>query len=164
MSDDLNVSAILARATEVLGSETAAAEWIEKRSATLGATPRELAQTPEGRDRVLLHLNGISRHRLAGADHDTPSKPLRKPQEGGLAPEKLLCLASRQNWKGGGNANQEKRPKTSEARASGLRRPAIIPRGGSRTAPAGYVSKRLLQEPLGPHPEGRSTLRRLESA
>jgi uncharacterized protein (DUF2384 family) len=64
MSDDLNVSAIFDRATEVLGSETAAAEWIEKRSATLGATPRELAQTLEGRDRVLLHLNGISRHRF----------------------------------------------------------------------------------------------------
>lgn len=64
MNADANLSAILNRATEVLGSESAAAEWVEKRSATLGAKPRELAETPEGRDRVLLHLNGISRHRF----------------------------------------------------------------------------------------------------
>lgn len=62
MIDD-NLDVILDRAIEVIGNEAAAAEWIDKRSATLGATPRELAATPEGRDRVLLHLNGISRHR-----------------------------------------------------------------------------------------------------
>jgi uncharacterized protein (DUF2384 family) len=65
MTTDQNLAAILDRAIEVIGNEAAAAEWIDKRSATLGATPRELAATDEGRDRVLLHLNGISRHRLS---------------------------------------------------------------------------------------------------
>jgi uncharacterized protein (DUF2384 family) len=60
-----NIALILERAIDVIGNESAAEEWIDKRSATLGATPRELAATSEGRDRVLLHLNGISRHRVA---------------------------------------------------------------------------------------------------
>jgi uncharacterized protein (DUF2384 family) len=64
MTDDANLALILERAADVIGSQGAAAEWIDKRSATLGATPRELAGTTEGRDRVLLHLNGISRHRI----------------------------------------------------------------------------------------------------
>ena len=64
MNENSNLSVVLERAAEVLGSESAAAEWIEKRSATLGGTPREIAETPEGKDRVLLHLNGISRHRF----------------------------------------------------------------------------------------------------
>jgi uncharacterized protein (DUF2384 family) len=63
--EEANFSRILDRAFEVLGSEQAAAEWVDKRSATLGATPRELSATLEGTDRVLLHLNGISRHRFA---------------------------------------------------------------------------------------------------
>jgi len=63
--DEPNMAQILERATEVLGSAQAAGEWVDKRSATLGATPRELSATTEGTDRVLLHLNGISRHRFA---------------------------------------------------------------------------------------------------
>lgn len=59
-----NLALIMERAIEVIGNEAAATEWIDKRSATLGATPRELAVTAEGRDKVLLHLNGISRHRV----------------------------------------------------------------------------------------------------
>jgi uncharacterized protein (DUF2384 family) len=65
MTSQANLNAILDRATEVLGNEAAAAEWIDKRSGTPGASPRELAVTDEGRDQVLLHLNGISRHRIA---------------------------------------------------------------------------------------------------
>lgn len=65
MTSENNITAILDRAVEVLSNEAAAAEWIEKRSGTLGGSPRELAVTDEGRDRVLFHLNGISRHRIA---------------------------------------------------------------------------------------------------
>lgn len=65
MTTKANLDLILERAIDVIGNEAAAAEWIDKRSATLGATPRELAQSDEGRERVLLHLNGISRHRIA---------------------------------------------------------------------------------------------------
>ena len=64
MTEDANLAQILERATDVLGSEAAAADWIDKRSATLGGTPRELAQSNEGKERVLLHLAGISRHRV----------------------------------------------------------------------------------------------------
>jgi hypothetical protein len=64
MTTEGNLALILERAIEVIGNEAAAEEWIDKRSATLGATPRELAGSNEGRDRVLLHLNGISRHRI----------------------------------------------------------------------------------------------------
>lgn len=64
MTTDDNISIILERAIDVIGNHSAAEEWIDKRSATLGATPRELAATPDGRDRVLLHLNSISRHRV----------------------------------------------------------------------------------------------------
>lgn len=64
MNENPNLDDVLERAAEVLGSASAAAEWMEKRSATLGGTPREIAETPEGKDRVLLHLNGISRHRF----------------------------------------------------------------------------------------------------
>jgi uncharacterized protein (DUF2384 family) len=65
MDVQANLSRILELATDVLGSEQAASDWIDKRSATLGSTPRELCATPEGRDRVVLHLNSISRHRFA---------------------------------------------------------------------------------------------------
>lgn len=64
MKIEKNLDLILDRAIEIIGNEPAALEWIDKRSATLGATPRELAVTSEGRDRVLLHLAGISRHRI----------------------------------------------------------------------------------------------------
>jgi len=63
--EEANLDRILERATDVLGSAQAAGEWVDKRSATLGATPRELSASTEGTDRVLLHLNGISRHRFA---------------------------------------------------------------------------------------------------
>ncbi len=65
MDEEANLLRIVELATEVLGSEQAASDWVGKRSATLGATPRELCATPEGRDRVVLHLNSISRHRFA---------------------------------------------------------------------------------------------------
>lgn len=58
------ITMILERAIEVIGNESAAEEWIDKRSATLSATPRDLAATADGRHRVLLHLNGISRLRV----------------------------------------------------------------------------------------------------
>ncbi len=64
MTTEENLTLILERAVEVIGNEAAALEWIDKRSATLASTPRELAVSDEGRDRVLLHLNGISRHRV----------------------------------------------------------------------------------------------------
>jgi hypothetical protein len=64
MNNDPHVAEIRCRAIEVLGSAEAADEWIAKRSATLGASPRDVSVTREGRDRVLLHLNGISRHRV----------------------------------------------------------------------------------------------------
>jgi uncharacterized protein (DUF2384 family) len=59
-----NQAIILERATEILGEE-AAKEWVEKTSATLGGKPNDLAATDEGRDIVLLHLAGISRHNQA---------------------------------------------------------------------------------------------------
>ena len=59
-----SIAMILERGVEVIANQSAAEEWIDKRSATLGTTPRKLAASLEGRDRVLLHLNGISRHRL----------------------------------------------------------------------------------------------------
>lgn len=64
MVDDANLASIRERAIDVLGSEEAADDWLDKRSATLGGTPRELSRTGDGRDQVLLHLNGISRHRF----------------------------------------------------------------------------------------------------
>lgn len=63
MASEADLRTVLDRAAEVIGSETAALDWVDKRSATLGGTPRELAQTREGAERVLIHLAGISRHR-----------------------------------------------------------------------------------------------------
>lgn len=65
MSQSENVERILDKAADVLGSRERGQEWIDKRSATLGATPRELAATDEGTRQVLLHLAGISRHSLS---------------------------------------------------------------------------------------------------
>ena len=65
MTAEENVRKILSRATDVIGNDAAAREWLDKRSGTLGATPRELAETDEGTERVLLHLAGISRHLTA---------------------------------------------------------------------------------------------------
>jgi len=59
-----NVAIVLERAIDLFGSEVTAAEWMDKKSATLGCSPRELAPTEEGKHRVLLHLSGISRHRF----------------------------------------------------------------------------------------------------
>lgn len=64
MTAQENLSKILEQAKDVIGNETAAREWLDKRSGTLGATPRELAETGEGTERVLLHLANISRHRV----------------------------------------------------------------------------------------------------
>jgi uncharacterized protein (DUF2384 family) len=64
MSIEQNLLTILDRAIDVIGNREAAIEWMDKHSATLGARPRQLADSDEGRDRVLLHLNGISRHRI----------------------------------------------------------------------------------------------------
>ena len=60
-----NIETIIATASDVIGNEAAAREWLDKRSGTLGASPRELAETDEGTRRVLLHLAGISRHLTA---------------------------------------------------------------------------------------------------
>ncbi len=57
-----NLETIMERATEILGSEERAKDWVEKVSGTLGASPLELSESEEGTDRVLLHLAGISRH------------------------------------------------------------------------------------------------------
>jgi uncharacterized protein (DUF2384 family) len=63
MTADENLARILEQAIDVIGNEPAAREWLDKRSGTLGGAPRELAQTDEGTERVLLHLTSISRHR-----------------------------------------------------------------------------------------------------
>ena len=65
MTAEDNLNKILDVAINVIGNEPAAREWLDKRSGTLGATPRELAETDEGTERVLLHLAGISRHLTA---------------------------------------------------------------------------------------------------
>ncbi len=59
-----NIAKIIEKATDVLGDHTRAVEWIDHMSGTLGDTPRNLAKTDEGTDRVLIHLGGISRHSL----------------------------------------------------------------------------------------------------
>lgn len=63
MGSDANLREIIERAIDVFGSEAAALDWADKRPATLGGTPGELAMRGEGKQRVLLHLAGISRHR-----------------------------------------------------------------------------------------------------
>lgn len=62
MAESKNLGRIIDRAAEILGGEDRALDWIDKKSATLNATPRELAATAEGTDKVLLHLASISRH------------------------------------------------------------------------------------------------------
>lgn len=64
MTAEQNVAKILERAADIIGNEAAALEWLDNRSGTLGATPRELAASNEGTERVLLHLVNISRHRV----------------------------------------------------------------------------------------------------
>lgn len=46
MDDDASLASIRERAIDVLGSAEAAEDWLDKRSATLGATPRELGRCP----------------------------------------------------------------------------------------------------------------------
>jgi uncharacterized protein (DUF2384 family) len=60
-----NLQKIIDSATEVLGSEARARDWIEKHSSTLGDSPRSLSATEEGTKAVLLHLASISRHNAA---------------------------------------------------------------------------------------------------
>lgn len=57
-----NLTKIMESATDVLGDTTKAKDWIDKHSATLGASPRKLSETKEGTKQVLLHLANISRH------------------------------------------------------------------------------------------------------
>ena len=64
MTAEDNLNKILDVAINVIGNEPAAREWLDKRSGTLGGTPRELAQSADGTDRVLMHLASISRHRV----------------------------------------------------------------------------------------------------
>ncbi len=59
-----NITRILEKATDVLGTHERALDWVDHMSATLGGTPRELAETKEGTTAVLLHLGAISRHSL----------------------------------------------------------------------------------------------------
>jgi uncharacterized protein (DUF2384 family) len=59
-----NLEQIIDKATDVLGDEARALDWVDKMSATLGASPRDLSSTKEGTGKVLLHLAGISRHSL----------------------------------------------------------------------------------------------------
>lgn len=58
----MNIERIIDVATDVFGSSDRANEWVDKMSATLGASPRELSSTEEGMNAVLLHLAGISRN------------------------------------------------------------------------------------------------------
>lgn len=57
-----NIERIIEQATDVLGTRERAEDWIDQFSATLEAKPRDLADTDEGTETVLLHLAGISRH------------------------------------------------------------------------------------------------------
>ena len=59
-----NLETVIDRATEVLGSEDKAKDWVEKMSNTLGDKPMNLLDTSEGLARVLLHLGGIERDSL----------------------------------------------------------------------------------------------------
>lgn len=57
-----NLQRIYDKAVDVLGSDDRAVDWIDHTSATLGGTPRQLSETEEGTNLVLIHLGGISRH------------------------------------------------------------------------------------------------------
>lgn len=59
-----NLEKIIDMATDVLGDDAKAEEWVDHTSATLGGTPRDLSETQEGTDKVLRHLGDISRHSL----------------------------------------------------------------------------------------------------
>lgn len=56
---------VLDFATDIFGSGEEAKEWMEKKSKTLGDSPINLIQTEDGKNRVIDHLKGISRHRQA---------------------------------------------------------------------------------------------------
>lgn len=60
-----NIEKIIEYAIGVLGDEEKALDWVDKFSATLEDSPRNLSATPEGTKEVLLHLASISRHRSA---------------------------------------------------------------------------------------------------
>lgn len=49
----------LSRAIEVFGSKEQAEYWLEKMSAELGSSPKELLNTKEGYHRVLRHLHSV---------------------------------------------------------------------------------------------------------
>ena len=50
---------VLDRAIDVFGANEKAIEWLEKASATLDATPKDLCATRQGADQVLRHLHNI---------------------------------------------------------------------------------------------------------
>jgi len=50
---------VLDRAIEVLGTKENAIDWLEKMSATLEATPKDLCSTRDGANRVLRHLHSV---------------------------------------------------------------------------------------------------------
>lgn len=50
---------VLDRAIEVLGTKERAVEWLEKMSATLKATPKDLCATRAGANQVLRHLHSV---------------------------------------------------------------------------------------------------------
>jgi uncharacterized protein (DUF2384 family) len=56
------IEQVFDKAVAVLGTVNAANDWLDHNSATLGGTPRSVAETDEGFHRVMLHLAGISRH------------------------------------------------------------------------------------------------------
>jgi len=49
----------LERATEVLGDEEKAIEWLEKMSGTFSKSPKEILADQDGLDRVLRHLHSV---------------------------------------------------------------------------------------------------------
>lgn len=58
-----NLNSVLDHARHIFGDDDTAQEWLNHFSATLDAKPVELLKSDEGAARVMLHLNGISRHR-----------------------------------------------------------------------------------------------------
>ena len=49
----------LDRATDVLGDEERAVDWLEKMSGTFGKSPKEILSDQDGLDRVLRHLRSV---------------------------------------------------------------------------------------------------------
>ena len=54
-----NYDIALDRATEVLGNQERAEEWLEKMSTTLGNSPRGILSDRAGLEQVLRHLHSV---------------------------------------------------------------------------------------------------------